>query len=641
MEDWIVYCPSCNSPLLSDTIQCPHCEHVLKPEMMKEIPAVQLHSEQDDEEETIPCPDCGEKVRKELVRCWQCGAFLRPEIAQTYQKMQAAQAQTLTPPADAETGADESDVVPVEPPAGQSSGGGFELATPTAAPQQPAPPQPTAAGQTTPAAPAPASADTVAAATAEEQPAGAAAEPQTYAVQPASPPPGATAQPSTGTPVAGSEPASAAPTAASTDAAAAAAPPSSAEAPPEGAPATPDQPAAEPAAAGQAAEPAPSDQAAAQTPAGEGDVPHSVATGGDALLNIAMQEEREAELRRKARGQRRAGRRTLRGGFIIFCPNGHQIEVQERHRGMTGRCPRCRALFIVPLAEWQERKKEEKEPEAAAAEQAAPKPTGEYVAWLQDVHIHRVDPQKLKLKPGSLQDVFETVDVGFAKDKLTLVRLVKKGGLFGAAEKKKPEVREAMLQGLAEGKSLDDLPVGEHYSLTAEQIRELAVVQPAPYPHESMFAGIPVFGEGRIAVRLPQPEGQSELMFASFALSEFRQFSRQLDELYGIRDFGAESGVPLENSIVEAKCHYTDHVIRAVDDPQYYQADPAYKIELAGWRCQGCGLVVSEDARKKERIGGKSGKGIAKAKCPKCGKPFGYQPLYALADGPDVNKEEQ
>ena len=40
--------------------------------------------------------------------------------------------------------------------------------------------------------------------------------------------------------------------------------------------------------------------------------------------------------------------------------------------------------------------------------------------------------------------------------------------------------------------------------------------------------------------------------------------------------------------------------------------------------------MVSEDSRKKEKIGGKTGRGIAKAKCPKCEKKFGDISLYSL-----------
>ena len=34
-------------------------------------------------------------------------------------------------------------------------------------------------------------------------------------------------------------------------------------------------------------------------------------------------------------------------------------------------------------------------------------------------------------------------------------------------------------------------------------MEKIQVVQPAAYAHESMFAGVAVFGEGRIAVRFP------------------------------------------------------------------------------------------------------------------------------------------
>jgi hypothetical protein len=67
---------------------------------------------------------------------------------------------------------------------------------------------------------------------------------------------------------------------------------------------------------------------------------------------------------------------------------------------------------------------------------------------------------------------------------------------------------------------------------------------------------------------------------------------------------------------------------------EYYQKDPGFKLQTSGWRCGGCGLVVSEDGRKKEKIGGLNGKGIAKAKCPKCGKKFGNNPLYEVAAEP-------
>jgi hypothetical protein len=39
---------------------------------------------------------------------------------------------------------------------------------------------------------------------------------------------------------------------------------------------------------------------------------------------------------------------------------------------------------------------------------------------------------------------------------------------------------------------------------------------------------------------------------------------------------------------------------------------------------------VSEAGRAKENLGGKGGKAIAKAKCPKCTNKFGGQKLFTL-----------
>ena len=83
----IISCPGCKQLILSDTVQCPSCQHVLDQDkagmITTELPAVVKAGEDE-----VPCPDCGEQVRAGLVRCWRCGGFLREEIAETYQKRQ-------------------------------------------------------------------------------------------------------------------------------------------------------------------------------------------------------------------------------------------------------------------------------------------------------------------------------------------------------------------------------------------------------------------------------------------------------------------------------------------------------------------------------------------------------------------------
>ncbi len=299
-----------------------------------------------------------------------------------------------------------------------------------------------------------------------------------------------------------------------------------------------------------------------------------------------------------------------------------------------GKCPRCKAAFIVPLARLDEKPSESAPAESAAApavtEPAGALVAGKFTRWMRDVRIHPLDPTKLKLKPGSLESTFEAQDLGFGLDGLLLLALSKKGGLFGGGDKKKLEVRDAAVAHLAAGKPLAELQVAGQRLFGPDAIKQIQVVQPVVYAHESMFAGIPVFGNHRIAVRLPKPSEGIELLFASFWLSEFREFAKQMDEVFGIQGMGEDVGVPMVDKLSEQKCHYTDMTFSALESFEYHQADPNIKLAVVGRKCEGCGLTVSEDGRKKEKLGGADGKGIAKAKCPKCQKKFGSIAFYAV-----------
>ena len=366
-----------------------------------------------------------------------------------------------------------------------------------------------------------------------------------------------------------------------------------------------------------------------------GQVAHSEATAGDVLLDIAKQEEVESESRRKQRGKRKPGLGGARGGFVIFCPWGHQIEVQEKHRGQMGKCPRCKAAFIVPMAPLEDKPAEAGQTADAATSAAVAEPVGalaggKFTRWMKDVRVHPLDPTKLKLKPGSLESVFDTQDFGFGLDGLLLLALVKKGGMFGGADKKKPEIREAAVAHLAAGKPLAELQVAAQRLFGQDTIKQIQVVQPVVYAHESMFAGIPVFGNNRIAVRLPKSAEGTEMLFASFSLSDFREFSKQMGEVFNVLELGDDVGVPLTDKLTDLKCHYTDQAFQALAEIAYHQADPNIKLVIVGRKCEGCGLVISEDGRKKEKLGGADGKAIAKAKCPKCQKKFGTITFYAV-----------
>ncbi len=363
-------------------------------------------------------------------------------------------------------------------------------------------------------------------------------------------------------------------------------------------------------------------------------MPAPVQSTGDPLLDIALQEENEAKERQKGRRKKRAsGERQAMPGFVfVYCPNGHRIQVEDRHRGQTGRCPRCKSFFHVPGIDWdaEKRKKEQAEVEK--------KKESPYKGWMLDMRLHQVDPTKLKLKPGSLEKEFQEVDLGYTTDKIIVVANGKQGaGLFSGEKNKKKvdELRAEMQDHLRLEREILDLPAAGYRLFGKEDMEKVTVVQPAAYAHESMFAGIPVFGAGRIAVRLPvtsQDKDVKDILFVSFNLSDFRSFAKHLAEMFEVKDLGQLEGVPLEDSRSTYKCHYSDRKIESIETTEFHTADPGIELEIVGRKCQGCGLVVSEDSRKKEKLGGANGKGIAKAKCPKCNGKFGDTTLYAIKE---------
>lgn len=354
---------------------------------------------------------------------------------------------------------------------------------------------------------------------------------------------------------------------------------------------------------------------------------HSVATGGDVLLMAAMQEQAEIKEKRRRRPLMTGGAKTATG-FIIFCPYGCRIEVKEQHRGMQGKCPKCRAPFIVPIdpPDYSVSKKAVAEQKA---EGEAPSGPGGFQVWIDDLHVHTVNPEKLKLKADSLLKDFAEFDFAFGPEEMLIVSLTKKGKFVGGV-KNKADARAAMLQHLKDGKPPAELPAGEQKTYKAEQLQEMRVVEPAPSRALSLFHGIPIFGTGRIAVLLPIGE-DGVTQYVSMGVTQFRKFAQALEDVYGLVGFGSETAIPGTEEYEEAgKCHFLGSPVRSLKNLEFYRADPTVEVVLSGWKCAACGLVISEDARQKEKMGGKEGKGLAKVKCPKCTQKFGENPMYAL-----------
>ncbi len=569
----IISCPSCKSLVLSDTVQCPTCQHLLKEELKDAVPA-ELPAIVRASEDEVPCPDCGEMVRTGLVRCWRCGGFLREDIAERYQEM-------LDSPQDVIYSSSSAGGRAVDAPeSGMPVSDGnddFELADGVGLMSQ-----------------ADLALQRKKREKAGQSPAGESQdEGETYGLNAAATErPADTEEPASDTGSVGSEESG-------TD--------------------------------GAAAESVSDKESAEEKPAGEVD------SSADALLDIANQEQAEAAARRKERARSRArGEKIALPGFLfVFCPNGHQIQVEDKYRGMTGRCPRCKSFFHVPQLNWEQEKQQAKQAEEESRKESR------YKTWTVNAHLHQLDPTKLKLKPGSLEKDFQDVDLGFAEEGMLIVTHGKQNaGLFNGEKnrKKLDELRAEVQEYLRLDKELLDLPAAGFRNYNCEDMANITVVQPAAMPHESMIAGVPVFGEGRIALRMPvtdQDKDVKDILFVSFWLSEFREFGERIKELYGIEDLGRMEGVSLEDSRSNYKCHYSDRPIESLEATVYHEKDPGIELEIVGRKCQACSLVVGEDSRKKEKLGGSAGKGIAKAQCPKCKQKFGDTTLWGLKAAED------
>jgi hypothetical protein len=338
----------------------------------------------------------------------------------------------------------------------------------------------------------------------------------------------------------------------------------------------------------------------------------------DGLLNIAKQDERESSRRKsKRRRQHKANQ------VLIPCSCGAWMRVREHQMGKTVRCRKCSRMLPVPQLL-------KKKPESGGQE----KPDVN-LPWMMDVDYVTVDPGNLRLKAGSVAGNAAPVDVILSQDGVAICTLLgkTKAGLFGSkgkADGGADEKRESIKAFLAGAGSISGAPSEKTVFVPADKISELLVAQPVKHAHESMFAGVPVFGEGRIAIRVPAAGKGTEQEFLSMGLTDFRFFASQLERLFDVADFGKDQGVPQEDKRSASKCHYTGMILNALTETEYLEVDRHVEMTLLGRKCGSCGISVSEETRKKQKIGGASGRGLSRAKCPKCNGKFGNNSLYTF-----------
>jgi rubredoxin len=595
-------CPGCGTLLLDDTVECHRCHHVFDRQRADELALQDLPTDNAVIQDLGVCHNCGEAVRSGLVRCWNCAVFLRADIQAAFDVRQGEQS-GLNPVDRNPQSRSMLKALPHTASSMSETDKNAQLAAYAASRNGHGSAPGAKSGQLAE------SGDNLPVAADDDDDfelSGDIFLAEDTSTEQLSPPSGASLIPyiplmeipqESATPPVTDEPKVL-----------------GFQTPLQDSPV-----ASEPVTSGPA-EHSPTTGESIGTPeTGEDSGPGEELSEDDILLQIALTEEKE-ELEQASNPRKR--------GFVTSCDAGCKVRVMDHHRGKVGKCPKCGARLAVPL----------RKTTGAGAEEEAPldppvsfAPLGKFVHVMQDVQLHTVARGKLKLKAGAHTKDFALIDL--AIDPQTLVMLSwPKGTLLKPTTKKIPEFRATLKSKLIAKPDETDLSPAQ---VTAAPLspESLAIVQPTVPGGNETLTGLPVFGEGRIAVEILNPDEKSPQQFLTFNLSQFRQFAQAIRQGTSWTNFAEGSGIPLSSELATLSCHYNETPVLELQQVAYFQNDKSFTLQLTGYRCQSCGLVVSEDGRKKEKIGGKTPASIKSAKCPKCQKPFGLGPLYTLQRG--------
>ena len=567
-------CPGCESFILADTFECPECGHVFDEE--RSTAASDITQDVKTQNMYDACRRCGQSVRSGLVKCWNCNSFMRKDVEARYEQMQASPQRIIFSdvPADQRTELLEHrhDDRNAKSVFDAQDENDFDFTLRDGDTQDGTDDDDF---ELTPpmAQPSPA---------AKQVPS-----------SPAVPKP----------PVAVTPTEKAAPTVETTKAA--------------------EAPASESRTTGDQSSDAEKPAAKINPEADKKKAP--VDFDADDLVGIAFQDHKETQKRKKQKVEESRSKRIL-----MPCTRcGAWIRVHQDQGGRTLRCRQCKVPFIVPMM-----KKKEKSSNAAKGK-AAPQID---VSWLDDVRYHIVVPTAIVLKPGSMEKTSETVDLAFHESGLHVLKYAPpaKKSLFGKAdgppsvEEQRKQVREHVQKTGA----IANLPFGELQTVDVDGLRKVRLVQPVAEAHESMFAGVPVFGSGRIALYLPLTLEDNKQALISLPISSYRKLADQLQKRFGTELNAKHNGVPVEDEVDTLKCNLSGMPVASLKHLEYYENDPAYEMELSGYQCGTCSIAVAEAARAQQKLGGPAGKGIAKAKCPGCQNKMGLNKLFKISKSP-------
>jgi predicted Zn-ribbon and HTH transcriptional regulator len=358
-------------------------------------------------------------------------------------------------------------------------------------------------------------------------------------------------------------------------------------------------------------------------------------------------------------------------GFLVMPPcKCCLVKVRYGQMGESSRCPKCKSMFMVPTVQVKRTRtieSRETSPEQSTAQQvtnqklialvAGPAP---YKLWLELIYMHRYLPQKVKVATGTLQKLFIPVDVGFSDDDILIVQYAKKPGAYTREDKRIEKLRKEIRQLITEGKPVES---GKEYDILRMPVGWLSSLQIiSPMRQEDQnpehpFKQTAVFGENRIALKLPMTDDGEELTF-SFCISEYRGFVSICLEEYGYVQFSKLCSIGMDPELNPTTCPLSDKTYNLIVNTGYYLNDSFVKVTKVGGVCESCDTFVSTegekirrdeitkllaDSKAKKKPASPVNKGIAglaaggplpqlpaKGKCYLCNKKFGDHPSYII-----------
>ena len=595
MTSAIINCPKCKSLILSDTLQCPSCNHVLNEEaaeVMKANENISIFKTKSVNEQT--CKDCGVSNRASVVRCWNCGAFMLENIEQTFRSRQSNPQEVIL--SDVNSGvkptnsseipkttqeSDEFDTYDPEADFELSSelelqdttDDDFNLADGT---EWSYPTEESSSGE-------------------YEIPADLDAE---YAGEQAS---------------------------------------SNVEIQNE------------------------------TEPESEEDVDPEMYD----FLKMVIREDAAAFARNSRKNKTKSKKiakiiQSFLGGFVLLPPcKCCKVKIRNIDLGKVLACPKCKVNYQSPEPSLSRTRTIEGNQNELLANKsklksfnpktiALTKTESKYPFWLEFLQLHEYIPEKTKNKPGILEKSFLPVDIAFSEDNLLIIEYAKKPGAYSRDDKKIIKLRETIREMLVANTKPETTKEYEITELPVGWLSTLKILYPAKGNDKNSlpFAGVPIFGEGQIAIKFPANQAGDYTI--SMNLSQYRSFVYCCLEKYGYIRFTEESPLSLELTTENLACAISKAEFTLLNDAEFYLHDHYIKLEKVGGKCESCHAFVSIKGEENEKVritkliaeskkkkapqamgvaglAGQVPKLPAKGKCIICGKNFGTKAAYVLA----------